>query len=376
VEKRKLRKRKAEGLLSLPVDPSEWAGRIINWYERNCRELPWRGERDPYRVWLSEVMLQQTQVKTVIPYYRRFLDAYPTLEDLAAAAESEVLDLWAGLGYYRRARNLHQAARIVVKRWGGRFPDRFPEALALPGIGRYSAGAVLSLAFDQPYPVLDGNVRRVLIRFLKLRETPSPTALWRLLEEVVAKPPAQETIASFNQGLMELGALVCTPRNPVCGECPLRDCCGAKAAGLERELPAPVRRRETVRCRFTVAVIGEKDRFLMRVSRRDPYLAGFWEFPKVEGWLTSDELEGKLKSGLRLPLRVLDELPSVRHHVTFRRLEFRLFRAVLEATPTPGFHWIRPGERGFPISAWVDKVLRLVDRWEDGGVQFRTEETG
>ncbi|MDH3998734.1 MAG: A/G-specific adenine glycosylase, partial [Desulfuromonadales bacterium] len=223
--------------MSLPFDPPQMAQRLLRWYGAKGRDLPWRQNRDPYCIWLSEIMLQQTGVVTVIPYYQRFLDKFPTLQQLAAAPLDDVIQLWAGLGYYSRARNLHKAAQQVMAEHSGVFPSQLDDIQALPGIGRSTAGAILSIAFDQPAPILDGNVRRVLVRLFAWRNDPRSSAaekqLWQWAEQLT--PPQQAH--DYAQAIMDLGATVCTPRTPDCANCPLRALCVAHQQGLAETLP-------------------------------------------------------------------------------------------------------------------------------------------
>jgi A/G-specific adenine glycosylase len=254
---------------------------LLAWYDARARDLPWREDTDPYRVWVSEVMLQQTRVEAVIPYYLRWMERFPSVERLAAAPEEEVMGAWAGLGYYSRARNLHRAAREVRERHGGVLPSD-PEALrALPGVGEYTVGAVGSIAFGLPLPAVDGNVRRVLAR---LGDEPDPTpAVLRRWAVALVDP---ERPGDFNQALMELGATVCTPRNPLCGECPLYSMCRARAAGTQAERPVPRRKGAVRELSWGVAVLvagsGEEARVLLRRRPSSGLLGGMWEFPSEE----------------------------------------------------------------------------------------------
>lgn len=332
---------------------------MIDWFILNQRDLPWRHGTDPYRVWLSEIMLQQTQVKTALPYYERFLAAYPTVEDLAAADETEVLDLWAGLGYYRRARNLHKAAGIVSRDFGGKFPCRLDDLLRLPGVGRYSAGAILSIGYGEPFAVLDGNVRRVLSRYLAVREPLPDSAFWKLLDEVVGLPAVSERISEFNQGLMELGAIVCTPANPRCAVCPLEESCSARRLGLESALPVSRPRRQPVEETYTVVVIGRQGRYLMHRNDEGPFLRGFWEFPRLVGRFESKRsLVRKLRKEYGLSVELRKIIGEVRHQITFRKLTFVAIGAVLCETPSDSrWKWLTPLQKGHPMSAYVRKVL-------------------
>ena len=228
---------------------------LIHWFEQNKADLPWRRTSDPYAIWLSEIMLQQTQVYTVIPYYERFLARFPTVQALAAASLDDVLKLWEGLGYYSRARNLHRAAQMVVNELGGVFPGTVPELLTLPGVGRYTAGAIASLAFGQDVPVLDGNVIRILTRLFDISddvtETATKNALWVLAEQLV---PAGRA-GPWNEGLMELGRVVCTPQSPACGACPVAAFCAARENGVQHERPVKSPKTRTPHYDVTAAVI-------------------------------------------------------------------------------------------------------------------------
>lgn len=345
--------------LALPVEPAQWAQAVIDWFLANQRDLPWRRNPDPYRVWLSEVMLQQTQVKTVLPYFERFVATFPSLEDLAEADEDEVFDLWAGLGYYRRARNLHAAARIICRDFGGHFPEKLEELLCLPGIGRYSAGAILSIACGRPHPVLDGNVKRVLSRCLALREPFPDSAFWKLLDEIVALPHVASAISAFNQGLMEMGAVICTPRRPDCDFCPLEGSCRAHRLGLESDLPVTRGRPKVIEETYTVIVIAREGRYLMHRNDRGPFLRGFWEFPRLSGRFESaTALAGNLERTFDLNVRPGSRIAEIRHQITFRRLTFVAVGAVLSRDPSDSlWKWLAPGQRRHPMSAYVRKIL-------------------
>lgn len=305
-------------------------------------------------------MLQQTQVQTALPYYEKFLKAFPTIEDLAQADQERVVALWSGLGYYSRARNLHEAARIICRRHGGRFPNDFDAALRLPGVGRYTAGAVLSIAYGNPLPVLDGNIRRVLARYLMLEGEKGDTRLWRLLERIVQIPALFESIADFNQALMELGALVCTPRDPDCAGCPLCKSCVARRAGAPESLPAPRRLRKAELREFTAAVIPKDGNYLLRQNFEQPFLKGFWEFPKISGHPRSDAAM-QFKKRYGIDLQIERNLPPVRHQITFRKLVFHPLLCRLDG-PIPEDWVCQSMERAErPMSSYVVKILRAVE---------------
>lgn len=333
---------------------------LLAWYRRNRRDLPWRRIRDPYPIWISEVMLQQTTVKAVVPYYEAFLARFPSLVALAAADVEAVLAAWSGLGYYHRARNLHRGAQHVVERLGGRFPKTLEAAVAIPGVGLYTASAVLSIAYGVPLPVVDGNVRRVLARLLALcgpewrREGPYYNRAEALLD--------REAPGEWNQALMELGATVCSPRQPACSACPLRVHCQARAAGIQEELPEGKARRAPVEVTVAAAFV-ERDGKVLLVRRAEGRLLGrFWEVPQTS--LESRGLpdlvrELKERHGLDVAsghLRVV-----VRHAITFRRIRVEGYAARLRRQPPADpdrYLWAVPDQlAGLPISSMNRKLL-------------------
>ncbi|MBX5435712.1 MAG: A/G-specific adenine glycosylase [Alicyclobacillaceae bacterium] len=255
---------------------------LVTWYLGVQRPLPWRSTRDPYAIWVSETMLQQTRVEAVIPYYHRFLEAFPTVAALAAASEEAVLKLWQGLGYYTRARNLHRAAQQVVREHGGVIPDN-PESFArLPGVGPYTCGAVMSIAFGRPEPAVDGNVLRVMARCLGVMDPVDSVTARRRVGQAVRAMMEEAAPGALTQALMELGALVCVPRTPRCAECPLADCCYARRAGLTGQLP--VRRAKPAPRPVDVAALWwqQGDRLLLQQRRDSRLLRGMWQLPAVE----------------------------------------------------------------------------------------------
>jgi len=324
--------------------------------------MPWRRTREPYPVWLSEVMLQQTQVATARPYYDAFLARFPTLASLARARPSEVLAAWAGLGYYRRARHLHEAARTVVREHAGRVPDD-PEAFGrLPGVGRYTRGAVLSICFDRPLPVLDGNVARVLSRWYALpaaiREPRGARRLWALAEALVS----MHRPGDWNQAVMELGATVCTPRTPDCGRCPVRMHCRAHRLGRVADFPPVAPRRESETVRRAVALIARRGRVLME-RREGALLAGLWEPPGVElanGATPAAALRAALAS-LGLRARLTRSGHTVRHTITHRAITAEVWRGVLAgAAPRKArLRWVDPKQPHVPLTALARKLVEL-----------------
>lgn len=256
---------------------------LVAWFDRERRALPWRVDRDPYRVWISEAMLQQTRVETVIPYYHRFLARFPNVETLAAAEVDDVLALWSGLGYYRRARTLHATARELVEQHAGRFPRERERVLELSGIGPYTAGAVLSIAYGLPEALVDGNVARVFARLFELDDAPESKAFqartWTIARELVA---LAERPGDWNQALMELGALVCTPRDPACERCPVRAACRAFATKRVAELPRPKARPATVEVELVLAAVCVGDALVLAERPDGGRMAGLWELPTIE----------------------------------------------------------------------------------------------
>jgi A/G-specific adenine glycosylase len=256
-----------------------FSARLLAWYTVHQRRLPWRGARDPYRIWVSEIMLQQTQVDTVIPYYRRWCKRFPTVRALAAAPQEEALRLWEGLGYYARARNLHRAAQQIVHEHAGRIPRTCDELRRLPGIGRYTAGAIASIAFGVDAAVLDGNVKRVLARVFDFREdiksARGEKKLWALAESLA---PAGQA-GDYNQALMDLGATVCTPLTPNCGACPVRTLCAAYKLGVQLERPVTRKRSPLPSKVLAAGVIRKNGRVLIRQRSATGLLGGLWSFP-------------------------------------------------------------------------------------------------
>ncbi len=284
--------------------PSPISEKLIPWYQRHKRAWPWRDNPDPYAAWVSEVMAQQTRLDTMLPYFQRWMARFPTTADLAAASQQEVLNLWEGLGYYSRARNLHKAAQVVVEEYGGELPNDVDELIKLPGIGRYTAGAVASLAFGLDEPVVDGNVKRVLARVFDVQEAVDSSAggkrIWELARQHL--PPGKA--GTYNQALMDLGAGVCLPRSPDCGHCPISDLCQANQLGLQAELPRKKPKAEVPHHTVAAGVIWRGGKVLIAQRPADGLLGGMWEFPG-----------GKREDGEDLPAclrRELDEELAVR----------------------------------------------------------------
>ena len=315
---------------------------LVAWYRRGCRDLPWRRTQDPYRIWVSEIMLQQTRAQAVIPYYQRFLDRFPTVEALAAAAEEEVLALWAGLGYYSRARNLLRAARQAMA--AGGFPREYDAIRALPGIGDYTAAAVASIAYGLPHAVVDGNVLRVVARLTNDAADIAAARTRERFRATVQEWMGRQNPGAFNQALMELGATVCLPANPQCRQCPLAAGCRAREAGTAAQLPVKLRRVEPVAVAAELLLVRRAGRVLLRRKESDARrMAGFWELPAPEE-LPAAKL-GKVCGAFRHTI--------THHHYTV---------TVRAATARAGGNcrWFAAGELAeIPLSTTARKALRL-----------------
>lgn len=320
--------------------------RLIGWFLACARNLPWRRTLDPYAVWVSEIMLQQTQVKTVIPYWERWMRELPTVRAAAGCPEPRLLKLWEGLGYYRRARHLQKAARLIVKEHGGEFPRDLSRILGLPGVGRYTAGAIASIAFNQPAPILDGNVIRVLTRLFAItgnpREHATKEQLWQLADRLVQDAEKVDDAqlqtrnpqlrlagpcSAFNQSLMELGATVCLPREPRCGECPVQRQCLARRRNVANQLPSLGKRPRSTERRFIAFVAEHKGRFLVRRRAGDAVNGGLWEWPNMERPSRGEVTVAALAGSLGLKLAGHEPLAVIRHSITRYRNIVSVFRA-------------------------------------------------
>jgi A/G-specific adenine glycosylase len=352
-------------LLKIPAgEIPAFRRRLLRWFAEHKRDLPWRRTRDPYRIWLSEIMLQQTRVAAVIPYFERFLEAFPDVRALARARTDRVLALWAGLGYYSRAKNLQRAAKEIVARHDGKFPRKYEEALALPGIGRYTAAAVLSIAYEGPHAVLDGNVARVLARIGALEGDLRAPGMWRKLESEAQNLLARNVSGDWNQAMMELGATVCTPKSPQCGECPVEKWCRARKLGIAEKLPAVRKKRATVDLTLAAAVLLDPQGRTLLVRQLDGEGALFsrmWQFPALE-------TKGS-DAGATLAAHLLKEfgvarngnfapLSTARHTVTFRNIRLEPYLVHVARLPrVKGARVIALSEiRGLPISNATQKI--------------------
>lgn len=301
-------------------DVSSFQRDLLRWYQKNKRDLPWRKDKDPYKIWVSEVMLQQTRVDTVIPYFNKFMKKFPTIYDLANADSQTVLKAWEGLGYYSRARNLHHAVREVVSTYAGKIPSNPEQLGALKGIGPYTRGAILSIAFDQPEPAVDGNVMRVLSRILKIEDNISEYQVKRKFQEYARQLISREDPSSFNQGVMELGALICTPKNPMCMLCPVQEHCQAYANGIEEQLPIKTKLKKQPTIPYVALLINNKcDQYIIEQRPSTGLLANLWQFPMVPiGEIGTDHIESWFYNEYGMKITLKEKLGQLKH--TFSHL--------------------------------------------------------
>lgn len=311
---------------------------LLDWYGRNARSLPWRDRPEPYRVWVSEIMLQQTRVEAVKPYFARFMEELPGVASLAAAPEQQLMKLWEGLGYYSRARNLQKAAQVLVEQYGGELPADYEELLRLPGIGPYTAGAVASIAFQIPAPAVDGNVLRVVMRLTASRDNISEPAVKRAVEEQVREVIPRDRPGDFNQAMMELGATVCGPGGePRCLVCPLAALCEGNRLGIARELPVKAKKKARRIEEKTVFLLVHNGELAIRRREDSGLLAGLWELPSAEGRL-SPEGAGEVLQDWGIRPLALKPLPAAKHIFTHVEWHMTGYWVKLEEKPD-GFTW-------------------------------------
>ncbi len=341
--------------------------RILKWYKRNQRNLPWRKTKDPYYIFVSEMMLQQTQVETVIPYYHRFIIRFPTVETLARASLQEVLKAWENLGYYARARHLHAAAKEMMERTGGMIPDNEEELVRLPGIGSYTAAAILSIAFGRRVPAVDGNVRRVLCRLFAIQASLEETKTQRRIHNLAADLIPVKASSRFNQGIMDLGATICTPRKPVCERCPIHESCLAYEKGLQETLPITRKRGPLPHKQMTAGILCDTHDKLLIVRRPTKgLLGGLWKFPggeKDAGVSLQRSLEKVIQMELGIEVRVGEKIAAVKHAYTHFRITLHAFRCALKGGDLKVLNchrceWIDPQSLAdFPFSKADRKVM-------------------
>ncbi|MCL7489110.1 MAG: A/G-specific adenine glycosylase [Desulfobulbaceae bacterium] len=314
---------------------------LLDWFGANQRDLPWRRTYDPYHIWVSEVMLQQTQMERGVEYFNRWMERFPDIRSLADASEQEVLKAWEGLGYYSRARNIRAAADVLLAEYGGVVPEDYAALLALPGIGPYTAAAVMSIAFNQPYPVIDANVERLFARIDNVARPMKEKAVYQNLEKILATMLRTAPPRDFNQALMELGALVCRPRNPLCGECPLGTQCRALAAGTVMQRPVLPPRKETIDIVMACAILKHNGKFFIQQRRSDDVWGGLWEFPGgrlKNGESAAQAAARELYEETELRAVNLDPFRTVTHHYTRYRVTLHAFFCNISKVPEPRLH--------------------------------------
>jgi A/G-specific adenine glycosylase len=343
--------------------------RLLAWFRRHARDLPWRRTRDPYAIWVSEIMLQQTQVATVVDYYARFLQAFPTIPDLAAADEQQVLRQWEGLGYYRRARQMHRAAQVLVEHHGGQFPRDPTVVQSLPGIGRYTAGAIASIAWDARTPILEANTIRLFSRLAAYRDDPTRNEgqrrLWALAEHLLPRADC----GAFNQALMELGSEICTPRNPSCPECPVQQLCPTRAAGLQDQIPVPARKTVYEPLLEAAVVIRHNGCVLLRCCGPDERWAGMWDFPrfpvrKPSGRALAAEAVRRVAELTGQRIELGEHLTTIKHGVTRYRITLVCHEARWIDGPTDrtDLRWVGPDQLDqYALNVTSRKISRLLE---------------
>jgi A/G-specific adenine glycosylase len=345
---------------------TEFTNSILLWFNDHGRhDLPWQVNISSYRVWVSEIMLQQTQVATVIPYYHKFMARFPDVETLAAADCDEVLHLWTGLGYYSRARNLHRTAGLIVQNYKGIFPARMADLINLPGIGRSTAGAILAISFDLPVAILDGNVKRVLCRYFAVRGWPGTSKvekeLWRLAEELTP----QSNAASYTQAIMDLGATICTRANPLCEACPVKTHCLARQHGIQAELPER-KPKKALPLKQTQFAMIENDRGAILLQRRPPtgIWGGLWGFPECP---IDTDIADWVKNKFGYDVESVQYTEDIRHTFSHYVLDISPVRMrcsfqVNEVNDSDDYYWYTPGEEN-RLLGMAAPVKKLVDRW-------------
>ena len=349
---------------------------VLNWYKRNRRNLPWCDETDPYRIWVSEVMLQQTQVATVIPYYGRFLQRFPCVEALAQATLTEVLKAWEGLGYYARARNLHKAAQEIITTWNGQFPKTYAQLRTLPGFGPYTAGAVASLVFGEAVPAVDTNVRRVIARLFAIESDVTRGSGARQVHEIATRLVEPQRPRDWTQAIMELGATICTATAPDCPSCPVINLCQSKQQGQEQHLPLKPEKKPRPHYNVAAAVIRQHGKILIAQRPLDGMLGGLWEFPG--GKQEPDEslpqcLRREILEELGIDITVGQQITTVKHGFTHFKITLHAFACkLMSGSPQPlgvaAWRWVTPDQfKAFPFARTDLKIIEVLTnyKWSD-----------
>lgn len=350
----------------MPLSKKTFSDQLLTWYHANARDLPWRRTRDPYKIWISEIMLQQTTVAAVIPYYERWVKRFPTVESLARARLQSVLNMWQGLGYYTRAKNLHAAAKQITAHHAGRLPDAPDDLLRLPGFGRYTVGAVLSIAFDKEITLIDANVRRVVMRLLSIEDEAVPKHDAVIDAYLQERLPRAE-MGFFNQSLMELGALICRKKMPLCNMCPVQTHCAAYRKGIQERIPTP-KQKILTDLHVAIGIMQDDGRYYIQKRPSKGLLGDLWEFPggKIEeGESAKAALIRELKEETGAVIRSARNLFRVKHYYTSFRVHLTVFAAEFDMPPiTDALHrWVAPGELSrYPMPSGSARIVeRLLE---------------
>lgn len=354
-----------------PEEVIEFQKKVLNYFDEHKRLLPWRENQDPYRIWVSEVMLQQTQVVKVLKYYENFLTKFPDIFHLANADLQDVLKSWEKMGYYARARNLHQAAQKVVGEWNGQIPDNYHDFRKLHGVGDYIAAAVMSIAFNQPYPVVDGNVKRVLARLFLISEPVNLPTSKKKFQETADALLAREHPGTYNQAIMELGATVCKPQNPKCNECPVNEFCQAFESGQQAEFPVTLQAKPVPEYHLVVGIVKKKEHLLLTRRPLNGLLGGMWEFPDGE-IQSGEELNFACKRVVmektNLQVRIDEHLIRIRHAYTHFKIIMEIFycsylSGTIKLDGPIDYRWVFPEEvEQYPITGANHKFLHLIKK--------------
>ena len=348
--------------------------KLLEWFAKYQRPLPWRKRYEPYEVWVSEIMLQQTQMDTVLPYFERWMKNFPDIKSLAKANSEKVLKLWEGLGYYSRARNLHESAKIILKEYGGIFPSDYENILKIKGIGRYTAGAVASIAFNQDKPIVDGNVLRVLSRVYAIPDPidvqKNKETFWTLQESLIPKGKARE----FNQGLMELGALICASQNPSCAICPLRALCKAYAKGEAENYPVKIQKKQMVKVQAAALVLENEGKYLIRRRPIGEIMGGLWEFPEwklsKDKKMSLEQIQKKLKQAAGEEFdgkfEKIQPLGTIKRNYTHHLETLHVFHhpGPVSIRPKTGWQsqWVSKKDfKKYPFSSAHAKIIKLLE---------------
>lgn len=349
---------------------------LIQWYSNNKREMPWRKTSDPYKIWISEIMLQQTRVDTVVPYYKRFIAAFPSVEDLAGASQQQVLKLWEGLGYYSRGRNLHQAAKTIIKKFDGKIPSTYEEITSLKGIGPYTASALLSIIYNRPYAVVDGNVLRVITRIYGIKDDIRSGITKREVQEITNRLIPEDNPGDFNQAVMELGATVCKPKNPVCDRCPVSVECMAYNRVETDTIPYKSAAKKVPHHQIAVGlIVNEKNELLIALRPDDAMLGGLWEFAggkKEKNETLKETVKRELKEELGVETEVYEKFHQLRHAYSHFKITLHAFWCrILSGDPAPKssseLKWVSLNEIDqYPFPKANKTLIKHLQKIEDG----------